>query len=231
MKKIITLLLAFACMAGMVHAGQKYVLNVGEFNELSVVDPLNVDYVCSADSAGMVAFTCDPSVASSLMFNLKGSKLNVRIASEEAMATKFPRITVYSRYLTKVENKGDSTVRVIKVAETPKFEAVVEGNGTLVVRHIDAVDIKAGMRLGHGMVVISGACSQLNVAFTGTGVIQADDLKATEVSVKANGTGSVGVWAEKFLKVYGMGSTTLYYKGHPEIKTRSLGIKLIPLAQ
>ncbi len=117
------------------------------------------------------------------------------------------------------------------MAQGPKFEGGVEGNGTLVVRDVLANEVKLSMRLGHGMIVASGECDKLNVKFVGTGVVQADDLKAANVSVNGSGTGSVGIWAVDKLSLFGMGSTSVYYKGHPEIKNRSVGLKLTPLAQ
>ena len=49
----------------------------------------------------------------------------------------------------------------------------------------------------------------------GTGVIQADGLEAQTASVKAGGTGSIGLWAIKVALVMGAGSTKVYYKGNP----------------
>lgn len=230
MNRIITsLLLTFAILG--LHAEQTYKLKVGEFSQLTVIAPLNVDYICSPDSAGMAVFTCDPSVASALMFNVNGSKLTVRTMADENTPSpdRLPRIKVYSRFLTRAENQGDSTLRVLSVAGTPKFEGIVEGNGTLVVRDIHATDLKLTDRLGHGMIVASGKCDNLKASLTGTGVIQADDVEANVVSVNAKGTGSVGVWAVEKLSVTGLGSTSVYYKGNPEIKTRSLGIKPTPI--
>ena len=62
-------------------------------------------------------------------------------------------------------------------------------------------------------------------------MIQADDLRAQNVSINCSGTGSVGVWGVEKLSIFGMGSTSVYYKGHPEIKNRSVGPKLNPLAE
>ncbi len=85
------------------------------------------------------------------------------------------------------------------------------------------------MRLGNGTLIISGRCDEAKLNLTGTGVIQADDLIAENASVSAKGTGSVGVHATKDLGVFGMGSTSIYYKGNPTIKNRSVGLKLMQM--
>ncbi|MDE7146538.1 MAG: DUF2807 domain-containing protein, partial [Duncaniella sp.] len=142
-----------------------------------------------------------------------------------------PLVTVYSEYLTKVENSGDSTVRVLSVARGPKFSATLIGNGRLAVRDVKSTEVNGKIATGNGTLVLDGSCERANISFMGTGVIQADGLKAQQVSVKASGTGSIGVWAVKTLSLVGAGSTKVYYKGEPEIKNRTVGIKAVQIGE
>ena len=114
---------------------------------------------------------------------------------------------------------------------SPKLEVKLEGNGHLIVRGIDANEVKGTMRLGHGTLILTGKCKDAKLNLTGTGVIQADELVAEEATVSAKGTGSVGVNAVNALNIYCMGSTSVYYIGNPAIKNRSVGLKLLPLAK
>lgn len=217
-----------ALLFGVAAYGQnltKYELKVGEFNELKVVDGINVDYKCNNDSAGLAVFTSVPEKASAFIFNNKKGKLAMQISTESVGMKDMPTVTVYSKYLTKVENSGDSTVRVLSVAKGPKFAATLMGNGRLSVRNIEIVEVNGKIATGNGTLVLDGKCDKANYSFMGTGVIQADGMEAEEVSVKASGTGSIGVWAVKKLSIMGAGSTKVYYKGTPEIKNRSVGIK------
>lgn len=231
MKKIISFFIFLTTFTSYISAQQsnKYDLNVGDFNELRVNDAVNVDYKYDSAKAGKAEFECLPEYASSFMFNNKGGKLTIQLSSDALGRKDIPKVTVYSKFLSKVENNADSTVRVMSLNSIPKFEAKIEGNGRLVVHEIDANEVKGTMRLGHGILVLTGVCKEAKLNLTGTGVIQADELKADNVSVNAKGTGSVGVDAEVSLGVYGMGSTSVYYVGNPEIKNRSVGLKLIPL--
>lgn len=225
-----SLLISFiAILCGVTAYGQnltKYELNVGEFNELKVVDGINVDYKCNPDSAGLAVFTSAAEKASAFIFNNKNGKLSMQISTESVGLKDMPTVTVYSKYLTKIENSGDSTVRVVSVAHGPKFTANLIGNGRLSIRDIEMEEVNGKITTGNGSLVINGTCERANYSFKATGVIQADGLKANQVSVSAFGTGSVGVWAVKKLNVSGMGSTTVYYKGEPEVKNRSVGVKL-----
>lgn len=230
MKLILTPIVALFCtVAAFGQNLTKYELKVGEFNELKVVDGINVDYRCSTDSAGLAVFTSASDKASAFIFNNKKGKLSMQISTESVGLKDMPTVTVYSKYLTKIENSGDSTVRVVSISKGPKFAAVLIGNGRLSVRNVEMVEVNGKIATGNGTLVIDGSCDKANYSFMGTGVIQADGMKAEEVSVKASGTGSIGVWAEKKLTIMGAGSTKVYYKGNPEIKNRSVGIKATQL--
>lgn len=232
MKIFSAIILLMACTLGMsAQSHTSYDLNVGEFSELRVSDGVNVDYTSDASKAGKAYFNCPASQASSFIFSNKGGKLTIQLSPESIGAKGLPTITVHSKYLTKVENNADSTVRVLSVNGTPKFEAKLEGNGHLIVRGLAANEVKGTMRLGHGTLILTGKCDEAKLNLTGTGVIQADELEAQEASVNAKGTGSVGVNAVKSLGIYGMGSTSVYYIGNPTIKNRSVGIKLMQLAK
>ena len=209
----------------------KYELNVGEFHELKVTDGLNVIYSCNPDSAGLAVFTSPSSQASAFIFNNNKGKLSMKISTENVGVTNLPVVTVYSTYLTKIENAGDSLVKVVNVANGPKFTAKLIGNGRMSVQGVKATEVTAALSTGNGTLVINGECEHVNFNCPGTGVIQADGLEAQTASVKAGGTGSIGLWAVKTLSVMGMGSTKLYYKGNPEIKNRSVGIKTFPLGK
>ncbi|MBD5314012.1 MAG: hypothetical protein HDS06_07325 [Bacteroides sp.] len=231
LKAFFSLMLLFGFIGVQAADLVKYELNVGEFHELKVTDGLNVVYSCNPDSAGLAVFTSPSSQASAFIFNNNKGKLSMKISTENVGVTNLPVVTVYSTYLTKIENAGDSLVKVVNVANGPKFTAKLIGNGRMSVQGVKATEVTAALSTGNGTLVINGECEHVNFNFTGTGVIQADGLEAQAASVKAGGTGSIGLWAVKTLSVMGMGSTKLYYKGNPEIKNRSVGIKTFPLGK
>ena len=231
MKILSSILLLVCCISATAANLVKYELKVNEFHELKVVDGINVVYSCNPDSAGLAVFTCPSDEAAAFIFNNPKGKgvLSMQLSTESIGRKNMPVVYVYSTFLTKVENSGDSLVKVLNVAKGPKFSAQLIGNGRLVVKDVKATEVNAGISTGNGTLVIAGECELAKIKLVGTGVIQADELKADEVSVKASGTGSVGVWPLESLSVSGVGSTKVYYKGEPKIKNRTLGIKTLPL--
>ena len=205
----------------------RYELDVKEFNELKVTDGINVNYVCNPDSAGKAVFHASPEMASQIIFNPNKEKLEIQLVpKEERVNRAVPEVTVYSTYLTYVENSGDSLVRVMSVAPGPKFKAKVIGNGRISVRNVKANTVEAALETGKGSLTIFGTCTDAKLSSTGTGNIQADGLEAQDVNCRILGTGSIGCSASSTLSVTGMGSGTVYYKGEPKIKKRVLAVKV-----
>jgi hypothetical protein len=208
----------------------RYELDVKDFTELKVIEGLNVDYKFVPDSAGKAVFTTTPDLASVVMISNNNGKLELQISTDGIDYAGLPTITVYSNFLTRVENSGDSTVRVLSVAATPTFKAKVIGNGKIVVRDITANQLDATLETGNGQLVLYGSCQSAKYSLTGSGSIQADDLKAATVKCRTTGTGTIGCRATEQLTVVGMGSGKVYYAGNPQkITRRSVGIKLVPL--
>lgn len=200
----------------------RYELDVEDFSQLKVIEGLNVDYKCNPDSAGKAVFYTTPDLASVLMFSNKKGRLDMQISTDGIDYTNLPTITVYSAFLTQVENSGDSTVRVLSVAPGPQFKANVIGNGRLVVRDVDATKVEGSLKTGNGQLVIYGKCTNAQFSLVGTGAIQADELKAQEVKCRIVGTGSIGCSAARELIILGgsMGPGKIYYDGEPKVTTK-----------
>lgn len=212
----------------------RYSLDVRDFTELKVTNGINVDYVCMPDSAGVATFECTNDLASLIIFkNNDRGTLSIELDTNGFKYNNLPTVRVYSSFLTKIENGGDSLVRVISVAPCPQFTARVVGNGRLSVRDIRATTINAKISTGRGSLVINGTCDQANLSNTGTGNIQADGLKARSVKASILGTGPIGCTATEQLGIQGMGSGKVYYRQEyaPAIRNRAIGVKVQPIEQ
>lgn len=234
MKKLFTALAvgAISCTTMFGQNLTKYELDVKDFTELRVTDGINVDYVCNPDSAGKAVFYSTPEMASQIIFRPGTNKLDIQLVpKEERVNREVPKVTVYSNYLSFVENSGDSLVRVMSVAPGPKFKARVIGNGRISVRNVKANTVEGALDTGKGIITLYGSCTDAKLSCTGTGHIQADGLVAEEVNCRLAGTGSIGCNPAKNLNIMGIGSGTVFYKGNPQIKKRALGVKVEAIAE
>ena len=226
--------LAFSCVTAMrAQSTQHHVVNVGDFTHLRVVNAINVDYKSSPDSAGMAVFDAPVDLVNAIIFynNNKG-KLSIELDIMDINTKTIPTVTVYSRFLTNIENVADSTVRAFNVNAGPKFKARLEGYGRLSLRGIDTGEVQATVFTGRGQLAISGRCDKASLSTSGPCAIQADELVASEVSATITGPGVIGCHARDMLSVKGLlGKGTVYYRGKPTIKNRTLGVKVQPIDQ
>lgn len=232
MKKTFLTIILLIIVTSVVSAQKlsRYELDVKDFTELKVIEGINVNYVCNPDSTGRAVFIATDELASVLMFNNTKGRLEMQIATDGIDYKNLPTVTVYSKFLTKVENSGDSTVRVLNVASCPNFKARLIGNGRLIVKGIDVTYLDGSIDTGNGQLILYGKCESAKLSCTGTGTIQADELVSNETKCVMLGTGTIGCQALTSLNVVGASSGKVYYKGNPEqIKKRSVGVKIIPL--
>ncbi|MDE6301381.1 MAG: DUF2807 domain-containing protein [Muribaculaceae bacterium] len=209
-----------------------YKLEILDFTELQVTNNINVDYICSPDSAGYAYFSCTPEMASKLMFSNNKGNLRIQLDTDGTDSIGVPTVRVYSSSLTKAENASDSTMRILSNVPVQNFRARVVGNGLLLVNNVEANSLEANVATGRGRVVIlGGQARQAKLSSIGTGPVEAGRLQARKVKTILFGTGDIDCTALESLTVYGAGSGKVFYAGEPEkIVNRGLGIKVFPVS-
>ena len=208
-------------------------VKVGDFSRLVLLDDINVNYRCNADSAGLVVFSCSKEVADHLIFSLsEKGRLSIQVDDEYERKGNLPTMTLYSSSLDEAENSGDSTLRISGLPPLKTFKVRLIDNGKIIVRGVRASQLELQILSGKGKIIADGSCDDLSLRLVGTGEIQADRVEAGSVSCRIMGTGAIGcnvLGGE--LKVSGSGTGKVYYKGNPsKVTVRKLGtIKAIPM--
>lgn len=208
---------------------EKYSIEVGQFQKLKVNGNLNVVYKNIPDSTGYAFY--EAPVGSSGLFDVETKKdglLKVAPSDSEWGKDNLPVLYVYSDFLTSVESYSENSVEVSDLAACASFNVNLVGNGTITVDGLKCNNVTASISTGNGTIYLSGTCESASYRMIGTGLISADQLQALNVNCKILGTGSIGCWPIDNLKVVGLGSTKIYYKGTPNIK-KTGGGKLFEL--
>ena len=211
----------------------RHEVKVGDFTRLVLLDDINVNYRCNADSAGLVVFDCSKEIADHLIFSLSDKgRLTIQVDDEYERQGNLPSLMLYSSTLDEAENAGDSILRIAKLPPLKAFKVRLTDNGKVIVRGVRASQLELQILSGKGKIIADGSCDDLSLRLVGTGEIQADKVTATNVSCRIMGTGSMGCNVQGGeLKVSGSGTGKVYYKGKPsKVTVRKLGtIKAIPL--
>jgi len=211
----------------------RHEVKIGDFNRLSLLDDINVNYRCNADSAGIAVFHCSKEIANHLIFSLSSKqRLTIQVDDDYERMSHLPLITIYSSSLDEAENGGDSTLHISGLPAMKAFKVRNTDNGKIIVRRVRASQLELQLLSGKGKIIADGSCDDLSLRLIGTGEIQADGVVATNVSCRIMGTGSMGCHVNGgLLKVNGSGTGKVYYKGTPsKITIHKLGtIKAIPM--
>jgi len=225
-------LMVIVAMGGLAQS-TRHEIKVGNFSRLDLLDNINVNYRCNADSAGMVVLNSQQDQVEHIIFALSDKgRLTIQVDDEYERQTALPTITVYSASLDEAENAGDSTLRISGLPPMKHFKVRLTDNGKVIARGLRASELELQILSGKGKIIAGGSCDELSVRLIGTGEIQADDVIATDVSCRIMGTGSIGCHVNGGqLKVSGSGTGKVYYKGTPsKVTVRKLGtIKAIPM--
>lgn len=206
-----------------------YAVKVGSFSKLSVTDNVNVVYRANPDSVGYAWFSGDEQFADAFIFTNKGGSLRIQVNTDDVNNPGLPTVYLSSEFLVEVKNSSNKELRVESLSPGVDFKATQIGNGKVVVNGLKAGKVAGTLNTGNGTVSLSGQCETASLKIVGTGLIQADGLKALEVKCQIMGSGSIGCWPVEALKVMGIGSTKIYYKGDPQSVKKSGGGKLFRL--
>lgn len=207
---------------------KQFKLPVAQFNKLYVDDNVNVVYIGGDGSPSRVVYEGDKKYARAFIITQNANKLRIQVETAFVDDPELPTLYVYSDFLENASISAETSLTLKSVAPGSKLDLSVMGNGAISAEKLHATKISAAIKSGNGTISISGNCEIANLGMLGNGTIQADRLEATTVNCKILGTGSIGCWPVNLLKVQGIGSTKIYYKGSPEIKKRGGG-KLFPL--
>lgn len=218
-KILISLFLICGCVS--LYGQQKeydFSIRIGQFDRLNIVDDINVIYHCNPDSTGYAYWRAATDLRDCFIFNENKGKLTVQVSTDKCGRKDLPTLHLYSDFLTSVTSSSIGTVRIESLAATSSFKATLIGNGNLVVHGIRCTRLQGELSTGNGQLVLSGEADQAEYKIIGTGTIQADMIKAETVKCGILGSGSIGCWPIKLLKVSGIGSTKIYYRGSPDVR-------------
>ena len=196
-----------------------YIMEVGQFEKLKINSDINLVYSNHPDSTGYARYTA-PSGNNGLFLLINKGKgiLRVQSAQTQWEPNELPTLYVYSDFLTSVESSSNQNVLLQNLVACASFSVNLIGNGTVIVDNIKCNNFSAAITTGSGTINASGSCINASFRMVGAGLISADRLEAENVKCSILGTGSIGCWPIDNLSIKGIGSTKIYYKGHPNIK-------------
>lgn len=198
---------------------ETFTVDVGQFERLKINGNISVIYKNIPDSTGLARYSSEIYDQDIFQFSTKGDgSLKVEPSDDKWGDRELPLLYVYSDFLSQLESYSDRSVEIATLAPCASFNVTQVGNGSININNLKCNNLTAAISTGKGSIYLYGSCINANYRMVGAGLISADQMKADNVKCRILGTGSIGCWPLENLNVTGLGTTKIYYKGHPNIK-------------
>lgn len=98
----------------------------------------------------------------------------------------------------------------------------VSGSGDIELDNLSANSLDIGIS-GSGVMLEGNGAEDASISISGSGGVTAEDFKLEKMEVSISGSGRCKVWVEDSLIARVSGSGSIYYKGDPNIDSKSSG--------
>ncbi|NOR74023.1 MAG: hypothetical protein GQ525_02575 [Draconibacterium sp.] len=186
---------------------------VGNFTEINLEGGYKV-YLIQGDENKVVVKASDDDVFDYLRIKNIGDRLSVKIDED---CFNYNRIILYITFkeLKNVKIEGGVKLETKGYLNLEDINIYVAG-GAKIELNLKAEDVTI---VGEGGMLfeLDGVVESLDIKITGAGNIDADELKAKDVTIKIEGVGNASVYATETLyaKIEGVGS--IKYRGNPKV--------------
>ncbi|MCF6357099.1 MAG: DUF2807 domain-containing protein [Draconibacterium sp.] len=186
---------------------------MGEFTEIYLEGGYKV-FLAQGDENKVIVKASDDDVFDYLKIKNIDNKLRVKLDED---CFNYDRIILYITFkkLESVKIEGGAKLKTKGYLDLNDFEMYVAGGAKI------ELDIKANnVRIvGEGGMLfeLDGVAKSLDVKITGAGNVDADELKAKDVTIKIEGVGTASVYATETLNAKIEGVGTIKYRGNPKV--------------
>ena len=186
---MLMIIVSFTCQAQVA----RHEVKLGHFSRLSLLDDINVNYRCHADSAGLAVFTCTQEVADHLIFTINSSgRLSVQVDDAFERQGNLPTITLYfTNYVDHTAGQVHYKVTVrdqfgMEIAAPTPVEMTLSGGGEI---DADLVFTTDGTNGEYAVTATTGDFTQnatVKVATALTEVVTYPAIELNETTLSAS---------------------------------------------
>jgi hypothetical protein len=202
---------------------------VSNISALASSIPLDLEIV-QDDRESLVLDDDDGQLAEIEAF-MDGATVRIRSKNRSTNWKRSVRGVMHTKRIESIHLAGTGTIRSASI-RADDFKATISGSGKVLLRRLDAKDVKVVIS-GAGTVDLgSGRVESLDVRVTGAGDVLAGKLRSDAGKVAISGAGTTTLWPEKTLDVRISGVGTVRYYGDPQVTDRKVvgvgSVKKIP---
>ena len=200
---------------------------IADFNEVSILNGINVVYTQSEAQAGKVRIYA-PEGNEVVSITSKNGLLSIRYGRGYSRDFGVIMVYVYSKELSKVSCSMGANFTAESIVSGNKLKLKVLNSSQIRCKNIVYDEVVAKRGLGNGDILLSGKAKKAVYTIIGNGEINADNLIADEVSCRILGKGDIGCHVDKDISVRSIGKGAAYCKGELKISGNNDKIRVMP---
>lgn len=134
------------------------------------------------------------------------------------------RVTVYVTVpsISEVSVSGSGQVLAEDAVKAKSLALAVSGSGRLIMPRVTAERITSSVS-GSGQIMLGGSCPAHEARISGSGNVQASDLRTETSSIRISGSGDGRLYARRSLDASIAGSGDVYVKGGARVSSSVAG--------
>lgn len=200
---------------------------IADFNEVSILNGINVVYTQSESQAGKVRIYA-PEGNDVVSITSKNGLLSIRYGRGYNRNFGVIMVYVYSKELSKVSCSVGANFTAEGIVSGSSLKLKVLNRSQIRCKNIIYDEVSAKRGLGNGDILLAGKAQKATYTIIGPGEINADELVADEVSCKILGRGDVGCHVDKDISVCSIGKGAAYCKGELKVSGDNKKIRQMP---
>ncbi len=186
---------------------------IGNFTEIYLEGGYKV-YLIKGDENKVIVKASDDDVFDYLKIKNVGDRLSLKVEED---CFNYDRIILYITFkkLERIKIEGGVKLKTKGYLNLNDFNMYVAG-GAKIELNMKAEDVHI---VGEGGMLfkLDGVAKSLDIKITGAGNIDADELRAKDVTIKIEGVGTASVYATETLNAKIEGVGTIKYRGNPKV--------------
>ena len=193
---------------------------IGAVDEVTLSGMGNL--VVTPGESPSLAVTADDNLLPLIEARTSGRRLHLTTRSGYAVTAKTPvTYTLTVPRLEKVSLPGSGTVKVSRFGGD-KLAVRLSGSANATFRELDYHDLSLHLS-GSGTVTLDGVATKASVKVSGSGDVDASELRSLTGDVQVSGSGKVKVWATQSINARVSGSGDVRYRGEPKVEKKVSG--------
>ena len=198
-------------------------LKLDDYNKIQLYKAFNVTHKINPDSAGLVRVYAEENLFEIIGVSVEKETLVIKTNAMREPEFGQVNIITYSSSLNGAHSENGGNIFLESPIESSEIKLAIMGSGNIIAEKTTCGVLKASCNGACNVEVKTGNVGFGNYSITGNGTLEMQNIETTESKATITGGGKIKCNVKEKLKAMLTGSGTVFYKGNPEISSKTVG--------